>query len=293
MAVAMGYKSPFIIPPPSMRRDADYAKVKLSDGTESDQVTILNVLKNRDSYYRRGEKNRFYGFCRSNYINLATIQMVSDLRKNIARELSTIGYPNPTALNTWHNRNGDGSLATLQSAIVAGVYPNVACRQAGAINFSTATNRKSKIHISSVNACKGQPLSRKSQMLEFIAYGEMVKGVAMYTMNMTTHLASALPILLLCGEFRIRPAVINGEAASGVNSMNLSVLSIDDWIVFKCDKDVASSLAVLRKRLDLIFHHIVSNPSKGYDRLSQLDKSTLAALDVVTKGAFLMSPGRV
>ncbi len=290
MAVAMGYKSPFIIPPPSMRRDADYAKVKLSDGTESDQVTILNVLKARDSYYRRGEKNRFYSFCRNNYVNNSTIQMVSDLRRNIARELSTIGYPNPTAPNTWYNRNGDGSLATLQSAIVAGVYPNVACRQAGAINFSTATNRKSKIHISSVNACKGQPLSKKSQMLEFIAYGEMVKGVAMYTMNMTTHLASALPILLLCGEFRIRPAAIIGETVEGV--MGMSVLNVDDWIVFKCDKDIASSLAVLRKRLDIIFHRIVSNPSQGYDRLSRLDKNTLETLDCITKGAFLASPGR-
>ncbi len=216
--------------------------------------------------------------------------MVSDLRRNIARELSTIGYPNPTAPNTWYNRNGDGSLATLQSAIVAGVYPNVACRQAGAINFSTATNRKSKIHISSVNACKGQPLSKKSQMLEFIAYGEMVKGVAMYTMNMTTHLASALPILLLCGEFRIRPAVIIGETVEGV--MGMSVLNVDDWIVFKCDTDIASSLAVLRKRLDIIFHRIVSNPSQGYDRLSQLDKNTLDTLDCITKGAFLASPGR-
>ena len=40
MAVAMNYKSPFNIPPSTMRRDADEAKVELSDGAESDQVAV-------------------------------------------------------------------------------------------------------------------------------------------------------------------------------------------------------------------------------------------------------------
>jgi len=291
MAVAMSYKTPFIIPPSSMRRDADYARVNLSDGTESDQITILKVLEVRDRFYKRGDKSRFYGYCRNNFINFATIQMISDLRRNIARELTSLGFPDPAAFNSWHNRNGTGSLATLQSTIVAGAYPNVAVREPGAINFSTSMNQKSKIHISSVNACKGQPLSRKSQMLEFIAYGEMVKGVAMYTMNMTTHLASVVSILLLCGDFRVRPAVwvVEGEDTE----TNKAVLSVDQWILFKCDKDIASSLAILRNRLDAIFHHIVSNPKTGYDALSKLEKSTLSALDSVVKSAFLSSPGRM
>ena len=35
MATAMSYKSPFALPPPSMRKSADMAKVKLSNGSES------------------------------------------------------------------------------------------------------------------------------------------------------------------------------------------------------------------------------------------------------------------
>ena len=46
--------------------------------------------------------------------------------------------------------------ALWQAAISAGLYPNVSTRRNGEVNFSTMTNRKAKIHVSSVNAVKGQ-----------------------------------------------------------------------------------------------------------------------------------------
>jgi len=292
MAVAMSYKSPFIIPPSHMRRDADQAKVEISQGTESDQVAVLKVLEARDDFYKRGRQNQFFSYCRNNFINFATIQMISDLRRNIARELASIGYPDPSTPNTWHNRNASGAnLPFLQATIVAGVFPNVASRQEGAMNFSSETNRKSKIHISSVNACKGQPLSRKSQMLEFVAYNEMVKGTAMYTLSQTTHLASVLPILLLCGDFRVRPAY-KYAAGEEKEETRHAVMSVDEWISFQCDKSIGSALAILRKRLDAIFHIIVSNPKAGFDGLSQMERNTLSALDAVMKSSFLCTPGR-
>lgn len=292
MAVAMSYKSPFIVPPPHMRRQADEARVALSQGTESDQILILKVLQDRDYFYQRGKKNQFHGYCRNNFINFATIQMIADLRNNISRELTSIGFPDPSKMKAWYNRNGasDRNLPFLQSSIVAGVYPNVAARQEGASNFSTSTNRKCKIHMGSVNACKGQYLSRKSKMLEFIAYGEMVKGSTLYTMNQTTHLATILPIMLLCGTFHIRPAY------SRVNDKDVengySVMSVDEWISFQCDKSVATVLAVVRRRLDAIFHHIVSNPKTSFSSFSELERMTINVLDVVMQSSFNSSPGR-
>jgi ATP-dependent RNA helicase DHX36 len=292
MAVAMSYKSPFIIPPSHMRREADEARVELSQGTESDQVLVLKVLQDRDNFYKRGGKNQFHSFCRNNFINFATIQMIADLRNNIARELTTIGFPDPATLKAWYNRNDapDRNLPFLQSTIVAGLYPNVATRQEGAANFSTSTNRKSKIHIGSVNACKGQYLSRKSKMLEFIAYGEMVKGSAMYTMNQTTHLASIIPIMLLCGSFHIRPAYT--YASGEKEDTGDAVMSVDEWISFQCDKSVASSLSILRRRLDAIFHHIISNPKTSFGSFSDMERMTINVLDAVMQSSFHSSPGR-
>lgn len=41
MATAMSYKSPFALPPPSMRKIADQAKIRLSNGSESGETNHL------------------------------------------------------------------------------------------------------------------------------------------------------------------------------------------------------------------------------------------------------------
>jgi len=302
MAVAMSYKSPFVLPPASMRRAADSAKVELSDRSESDQITILNVLKFRDKVHKSGRQNSFFNFCRSNFLSPPTMQMISDLRKNVSRELLSLGFPSPTD-SGYHNRNGDSNPAFLQAVIAAGLYPNVASRMQGEANFSTMTNRKAKVHISSLNSYKGQPLSSKCQVpkgeIEFIIFGEMVRGVASFTMNQTTHLVSALPLLLLCGELRIRPARMSinknnddgGEAGDEVIP-DKAVLSVDDWIVFLCDREIAAALVVLRKRLDSAFRHIVSKTSSGLDVLSDAEKDSVNTLGIMLKSAHRAAPVR-
>ena len=103
---------------------------------------------------------------------------ISDLRKNLTRELSSLNFPGPMNKKSFHNRH-DNEQALWQAAISAGLYPNVATRKNGEVNFSTMTNRKAKVHISSVNAVKGQPLNSKCQIpdgeVEFVCFGEMVK----------------------------------------------------------------------------------------------------------------------
>lgn len=86
MAVAMSYKSPFAIPPPSMRKVSENAKLKLSERSESDQITYLNVLRQRDIMVKRGI-GQYSGWCKQHYINFSSLNMIADLRKNVSREL--------------------------------------------------------------------------------------------------------------------------------------------------------------------------------------------------------------
>jgi HrpA-like RNA helicase len=294
MAVAMSYKSPFFIPPPHMTATADKAKIEISAGSESDQITILKVLQTRDNFFKRNKRNDFYAYCRNKFINVATIQMISDLRRNISRELLALGFPDPAIVNTWYNRNETSTtknLVFLQSAIVAGVFPNVASRKEGATHFTSGARKSLKIHMSSINACKGQPLSKRSSKLEFIAFGEMIKGKSNYTLNQTTHIYSVIPILLLCGNFQIRPyhgrrSVIPHEESYNDEEKRLmedaiSVVSVDYWISFKCDTHFATSLSILRKRLNSIFLKCVANPTKCLDGLDDIERDTLAVLDSV------------
>ena len=142
------------------------------------------------------------------------------------------------------------------------------------------SNRKAKVHVSSVNGCRGQPLATKCSIrkddIEIVVFGELVRGVNMFTMNQTTHLFSPLPILLLCGELRIRPSVCEESS----ERKNTSVLSVDDWICFQCSTEIASNLVVLRRRTQEVFLKFVS---KGVDSFSRADIDALDMLGSVLK----------
>jgi len=253
MAVAMSYKTPFSLPPPHLRRAADERKAKLSNNSESDQITVMHVLQKRDSLSKHSAAD-WSKFCRDNFLSHSSIQMISDLRRNLAREIESLGFPSLlAAYNNRHNKDG----ALWQAAIAAGLYPNVASRSRGEVNFKTVTNQKCRIHTSSVNALKGCPLNSKSQVpkgeTEFVCFGEMVKGSFFFTLNNTTHLASPLPLILLCGaSLSVMPLV---------DDASMSTLNVDDWILFRTDRDLASHLAIFRKRLEAAFWRIVANPS--------------------------------
>lgn len=274
---------------------------------------MLKVLKVLDDYRKEGREHEFYNYCRNNFINAATIKMVSDLRQNIARELIAIGYKDPNDMNDWHNRNSsrdsngeifeeNRNLEFLQSAIVAGVFPNVASNHEKARNFGTSMNIMCTIHRSSVNGTFKQPLSSKrGQLRQHVAYGEMMKGEgANYTINQTTRLSSVLPILLLCGDLSIRPAsgsaptslwsssdklnfIRNGDTSEA--SFN-AAMAVNEWISVHCDNQTASAVALLRNRLDLIFRRITSNPNRGFDDLLKMEMDSLRVLDAVTKSSF-------
>jgi hypothetical protein len=279
MAVAMSSKAPFVLPPPNMRREAEQAQVQLSQNSESDQVTVLNALIKRDQLTNRSAST-FHDFCRKHYLNPATMQMISDLRKNLTRELATLGFPNPMTINQYHNRH-DKSGALRQAAIAAGLYPNIASRKTGEANFSTMANQKAKIHISSVNALKGQPLNSKCLVpdghVEFVCYGELVRGANFFTMSQTAHLASPLPLLLLCGKLLTVHASDYDEGSS--------ILSLDDWIMFNCDGEVAAGIVILRRRLESAFWNALSDPSGGMANIALSEKGAIEILGTVLQSA--------
>lgn len=296
MAVAMSYKSPFAIPPPAMRKPSDLAKIRLSDRSESDQITSLNVLKNRDIVSKRG-MGSLAAWCRQNFLNFSSLNMISDLRKNVSRELEGLGFP-PSSQSGHHNRNGDFNPAFLQASICAGLYPNVAYRRQGDVNFSTIANRKAKIHLSSVNSIKSQPLSMKCQVasneVELVCFGELVKGKAMFTMENTTHLVSPLPLLLLCGQLHIRQIHFAPPEASSVpnhQTVQKSILSVDDWLVFLCEPAVASALVVLRQRLDSAFARITADPA-NFTNLPAVERDAVETLSIVLNSGHNAAPKR-
>lgn len=283
-AVAMSYKSPFLLANKSQHRAAETAKVQLSKGSESDQITMHHAL----GMVQKSRSDRdFQDFCRKNFLSVATMQMINSLRSNLSKELASLGFQNPSEKIGFHNRH-DNDHALWQATIAAGLYPNIACRRRDEVNFSTINNRKVKVHVSSINAVRGQPLSAKSKIgdkqVEFVCFGEMTKGARLFTASHTTHLTSPLPLLLLCGtSLNIRPESVDSRTA---------ILSLDDWIVFRCDIDTAAGVVVLRKRLESAFWKFVTNPKAGISVLTDTEQDAVEILGPVLESAHRLSPSR-
>ena len=269
------------MPPPHQRRASDIAKVELSQNSESDQITLMNVLRRRDQFTKgRGFSGAYFSFCRKNFLSASTLDMISDLRGTLNRELQHLKFPHSTTMNLYHNRHNNDD-ALWQAAIAAGLFPNMSCRSAGQTNFTTISSlrQKAKIHISSVNSVKGQPLNSKSQIqegeIEFVAYGELVRGPQVFTMSQTTHLTSSLPLLLLCGTtLSVFP-----------KNDSMSILNLDDVVVFECPTEAASQVVLLRKRLDGSFWKYITNPALGLDNLSPAEKDAVEIVGTVLRSA--------
>jgi len=288
MAIAMSYRNPFILPPPKQRREAEQAQLKLSDGMESDQLLYHNVIVKTDKLKKqKNGESAYFNWTRRNYLSSSTLNMCSDLRRNLSRELSSLGFPDPIQ-SGYHNRHSNDRALWL-STIAAGLYPNCASRKRGDVNFSTMANRKAKIHVSSVNSLPGQPFNSKCQRdEEFVVYGEMVRGTHFFTLQNTTHISSPLPLLLLCGtKLSIHTPKLDG----GDSGSDKSILNLDDWLVFCVNTDFASSLVVLRNRLEGSFWNLLlkrnvsaGKNSQGLDiqsLLTEKEQDALETLDLV------------
>jgi hypothetical protein len=142
------------------------------------------------------------------------------------------------------------------------------------------TNKKAKIHISSINSLKGQRLQGKctspKSEVQFVVFGEMVKGASTFSMSQTTYLTSPLPLILLCGKLCTKPC----------DHLNNSKLIIDNWLIFQCSTDIATSLVILRKRLDTIFLRFLRNPNVKLSSLKSEDRDALETLSEILKSSY-------
>lgn len=280
MAVGMSYKSPFVMPPLHQRRAADNAKVELSNGSESDQITLMNVLRSRDQLVKGRGGGNYFSFCRRNFLSVSTVDMVAELRGTLNRELQYLKFPLSSVMTQYHNRHNNDQ-ALFLAAIAAGLYPNVASRRSGQSNFTTLSSlrQKAKIHSSSVNAVKGQALNAKSQIaernIEFVAYGELVRGPQIFTMSQTTHLTSSVPLLLLCGN----------SLSVFRKSDSTSILNLDDVVVLESPTEVASQIVLLRKRLELAFWRYIVDPSGGLGALTAAERHAIETVGPVLQSA--------
>jgi HrpA-like RNA helicase len=112
MACVMSYRDPFVLPTtPDARTKAQAAKRRLVGNSNSDQLAILNAIRQWQSAKSK------HGFCAQNFLSAATLNMIHSMSKQSASEIKKFGF-------NCDNSNA-GELNLLLCVLTAGLYPNV------------------------------------------------------------------------------------------------------------------------------------------------------------------------
>ena len=87
LAASMSYKTPFVLPRQASRIAADNSRVRLSNNSESDGYLGIRVLKILDQMKKgkQGGGGSLHAWARDNFLSMATLTMVSEIRRNVDR----------------------------------------------------------------------------------------------------------------------------------------------------------------------------------------------------------------
>jgi len=329
VACALAYRDPFVLPlTAEMKVKAKKAKQELAVGTMSDHLALLSALQGYEAALARGGQQAAFGYCDRYFLSRSTLSTALDVAKQMVRELVAMGF-DPSLFSNAREGSSAPSLALLTAVLCAGLYPGVACRRVGEVNFTTSCQKKAKLHQSSVNYHPGSRFTRVSTPEshralgggpEFLVFSEVVRTPSIFVISNTTPVP-VLSVFLLCGDSKVRgirtllegqsgvrrgedatarkqsggSLVQDNEGATGVEETendeddeaglgDEALLLIDEWMTFRCPKEVALHLQVLRLRLEEAFLAFLKHPQ------GRLSSATQDALQVAVRLFALENP---
>ena len=214
-------------------------------------------------------------FCRDNWLSQSGLALIESMRQQYIDLLKDIGFL-PVGVNLRsvvecdENRYG-GSIELVKAVLAAGMSPNITKVGPNKLMGKTALQdcalglRKKGnsmyVHPSSVNA---QRCLKRPEGVHLM-YMECVKTSKIYARDVTV----VNPLIL---------AIFGGRIA--VNE-KLKVITVDGWVVFKCDAQLASALYGLQQELQDSFTKRVIDPTADVeDRWDSL----VALVNDVCKG---------
>ncbi|XP_040583903.1 ATP-dependent DNA/RNA helicase DHX36 [Lepeophtheirus salmonis] len=166
IAASLNFKDPFIVP---LGQDflAKKKKNALSKGSNSDHLTLSNVMAEWDRVYDRGQ------FCWKNYLSKSNVKMLDNLKCQFAEYLYEKKFIKSKNVKDKDANINSENLDLIRSIVAAGLYPNVAkiTKQKGPMSvMCTSKIRRISFHSKSVLSTHFSDPSR------WIVYNLMLKG---------------------------------------------------------------------------------------------------------------------
>uniref|UniRef100_H2Z8B9 RNA helicase n=1 Tax=Ciona savignyi TaxID=51511 RepID=H2Z8B9_CIOSA len=240
IAATLSFKDPFTLPL-GKEDEANVRKQELARGSNSDHMMLVNMFDGWLAAKRAGSDREY---CWNNFLSSSTLKMLCDMRQQFKGHLHEAGFLSSDSADANQHSN---NTKVVQAIVCAGLYPNVAkmlkMKPHRPPKISTKTDRKVAIHPKSVNCDK----SSDHFTHQWLCYYEKMKTAEVYLYD--TSEVSPYPLLFFGGD------VSTFKDNEGVNR-----ISVDGWIEFKSESNVAETVKKLRKELDSILERKIRDP---------------------------------
>ncbi|XP_048505988.1 3'-5' RNA helicase YTHDC2-like isoform X2 [Athalia rosae] len=291
----LAYKDPFILPSqPSQKRASTLARKEFSAGTYSDHMAVLRAFQSWQTARASGRERQF---CEKNFISAATMEMVVGMRTQLLGQLRASGFVRARGPGDIRDLNTNSeNWAIVKAALTAGLYPNLIRVDREYLQLRTHKEVKVVFHPSSTlrdypkspRTTSAQSHSANVDALpcDWLIYEEMSRS-GRFCHVKTVTLVNPMTVALFSGPARLPMEMINeaetlpeSESDSEVDEVQeeMTILKLDDWVVFKVDPEAAQLILLLRQKWNALFLRRMKTPSK---LMSQLDEQVIRTVVAV------------
>lgn len=187
-------------------------------------------------------------WCEERSISATAAASAHDLASQVFKEMNGLSLGNTVA-------QAQESASSLSALVGVALYPNLARRLLGEVNFSTNTGRKCKLATQSVNkTCKRMTVA-SSEPYELIGFRDLTQGRTHFIANEST-LLDLLPVFFMS-------ASVDVELFSPEGEEPIAVITVDGWMKLRSSQRLALNLAVVTSRLRQGFADYISMGRAG------------------------------
>ena len=274
----VSYKDPFILSPnPTLKAAAKAARHAFSGGSISDHMALLRVFQGWQKARVDGNEKQF---CYNYQISTSTMEMITGMRTQLLGQLRASGFVRAKGYGDIRDLNKySENWAVVKAALVGGAYPNLARFDRVSKLLRTSKESKVRLHPHSVllDSSQKSKLSATSSgsnqkslgsiSTDWFLFDEMSRAGRLALVRGVTAV-SPVTVAIFAGPIRTTieesPTEISllpketeledSDCEEDIDTdPNCYPLKIDDLIVFRTTKDIASLLFYIRRKWGAMF----------------------------------------
>ncbi|XP_056099939.1 3'-5' RNA helicase YTHDC2 [Rhinichthys klamathensis goyatoka] len=295
IACTLAHRDPFVLPAQAaQKRGAMLCRKRFTANTFSDHMALLRAFQ---AWQKARSDGWERAFCEKNFLSQATMEIIVGMRTQLLGQLRATGFVRARGGGDIRDVNQNSeNWAVVKAALVSGMYPNLIHVERDSLSLTGSREKRVRFHPTSVLSqpqykkippANGQAAAVESLPCDWLIYDEMTRAHRIASVRCCS-VVTPLTVAIFGGCAKLPSSALQEHrgAGDGVNDSSdsemedratarLAHISIDEWLNFKLDREMAELVFGLRQRWQSLFLRRIRSPSKA---CSQLDEATIRTL---------------